>query len=198
MNSSENLYFRRESRNLTFEHRPVPGANDTLHLRMGNMQAMHYRLVAQASDFTGVDGLTAELTDRYTGRSVPLSLKGDTYFPFTVTPDSMSTGERFLVVFSKVAAPVVVAPDLPTQTNRLSVYPNPVREHLKVVINLDMPQPFRLQVFDASGTEVWRQPSLAAGTRMVDINTSAFNSGMYTIVLTDAKGMTTVAKFIRE
>ncbi len=198
MNSSENLYFRRESRNLTFEHRPVPGANDTLHLRMGNMQAMHYRLMAQASDFTGVDGLTAELTDRYTGRSVPLSLKGDTYFPFTVTPDSMSTGERFLVVFSKVAAPVVVAPDLPTPTNRLSVYPNPVREHLKVVINLDMPQPFRLQVFDASGTEVWRRPSLAAGTRTVDINTSAFNSGMYTIVLADAKGMTTVAKFIRE
>jgi hypothetical protein len=112
MNSSENIFFRREARSLTFEHRPMVTAKDTLYLRMSNLQNRTYRLQVRATDFPDADGVTAELTDRFTGKSMPISLKGDTDHAFTVTADSISTGDRFMVVFRRAAAPVVVMPDI--------------------------------------------------------------------------------------
>jgi hypothetical protein len=197
MNSSENIFFRREARSLTFEHRPMVTAKDTLYLRMSNLQAMSYRLQAEGSDFPDTDAVSAELVDRFTGRSVPLSLTGKTDHPFTVTADSLSTGDRFLVVFRRAAAPVVVTPDT-DGGEALRLYPNPVRDRLRVAVGASFSGPYTAAVFNAAGVEVWKKSGIPAGTKTVDVSTSAFLSGLYTLVLTDAKGDTRVEKFVRE
>jgi hypothetical protein len=197
MNSSENIFFRREERSLTFEHRPMVTETDTLQLRMSNLQARSYRLQAEGVDFTDTDAVSAELVDRFTGGTVALSLKGRTDHPFTVTADSLSTGDRFLVVFRRAAAPVVVTPDT-DGGEALRLYPNPVRDRLRVAVGASFSGPYTAAVFNAAGVEVWKKSGIPAGTKTVDVSTSAFLSGLYTLVLTDAKGDTRVEKFVRE
>ena len=198
MNSSENIFFRREERSLTFEHRPMVTATDTLQLRMSNLQARSYRLQAEGADFTDTDGVSAELIDRFTGRSVPLSLTGKTDHPFTVTADSLSTGDRFLVVFRRAAAPVVVTPDRDGNSAGLKLYPNPVRDDLQVSVNVSMTGPYTVQVVSGSGEPVWMRTGIVSGTKRVEINTSGMVSGVYHLVLTDAQGGRTVRKFVKE
>jgi hypothetical protein len=198
MNSSENIFFRREERSLTFEHRPMVTATDTLQLRMSNLQARSYRLQAEGSDFPDTDAVSAELIDRFTGRTVALSLTGRTDHPFTVTADSLSTGDRFLVVFRRAAAPVVVTPDRDGNGAGLKLYPNPVRNDLQVSVSVSMTGPYMVQVVSGSGEPVWMRTGIASGTKRVEINTSNLVSGVYHLVLTDAQGGRTVRKFVKE
>jgi hypothetical protein len=198
MNSSENIFFRREERSLTFEHRPMVTAKDTLYLRMSNLQAMSYRLQAEGSDFPDTDAVSAELIDRFTRRSVPVSLKGKTDHAFTVTADSLSTGDRFMVVFSRTVAPVVVIPDTDANAAGLKLYPNPVRNELQVVVNVSMTSPYSIQVISGNGEPVWMRSGIASGTKRVAINTSGMVSGVYHLVLTDGQGGRTVKKFVKE
>jgi hypothetical protein len=44
MNSSENIFFRREGRNLTFEHHPLLETQDAIFMRVSNLSNMTYRL----------------------------------------------------------------------------------------------------------------------------------------------------------
>jgi hypothetical protein len=119
-------------------------------------------------------------------------------YDFSVTADSASTGDRFLVVFSTAAAPVVVEPDVSAGGSGLKLYPNPVRDNLRVFVNVNVAGSYTVQVYNAAGGQVWSQTGIAAGTRRVDVNTSSLNSGLYTLVLTDAKGGTIVEKFVKE
>jgi hypothetical protein len=198
MNSSENIFFRREARSLTFEHRPMVTSKDTLYLRMSNLQASPYRLQAEGSDFPDTDAVSAELIDRFTGRSVPVSLKGKTDHAFTVTADSLSTGDRFMVVFSGAAAPVVVIPDTDADAAGLKLYPNPVRDNLRVVVNVNTSDPYTLQIFNTTGSAVWVKSAVASGTKTVDISATALAPGVYHLVLTDGQGGRTVKKFVKE
>jgi hypothetical protein len=198
MNSSENIFFRREERSLTFEHRPMVTATDTLQLRMSNLQVRSYRLQAEGSDFPDTDAVSAELIDRFTGRSVPVSLKGKTDHAFTVTADSLSTGDRFMVVFSRTVAPVVVIPDTDANAAGLKLYPNPVRNDLQVAVNVSMTGPYSIQVISGNGEPVWMRSGIASGTKRVAINTSYMVSGVYHLVLTDGQGVRMVKKFVKE
>jgi hypothetical protein len=198
MNSSENIFFRREDRSLTFEHRPVVTAKDTLYLRMSNLQNRTYRLQIRATDFPDADVVTAELTDRFTGKSTPISLKGDTDHAFAVTADSMSKGDRFMVVFSRAAAPVVVTPDTDADAAGLKLYPNPVRNNLQVAVNVSMTGPYTIHVISGNGESVWMRSGIVSGTKHVAINTSGMLPGVYHLVLTGGQGGRTVKKFVKE
>jgi autotransporter-associated beta strand protein len=195
MNGSENIYFRREDKNLTFEHRPPVMTKDTMYLRMGNMKQQGYRLQLKASEL-GVS--EAYLIDAYVKKEMSISGNGTTDYDFTVGADSLSTGDRFRVVFAKAAAPVVVEPDGPSGNSGLKMYPNPVRDRLRVAVGVSVSGPFTAAVFNAAGVEVWKKPGIAAGTKTVDVSTSTLRSGVYTLVLTDAKGETWVEKFVKE
>jgi hypothetical protein len=194
MNGSENIYFRREDKNLTFEHRPPVMTKDTMYLRMGNMLQRAYRLQLKASELGVSD---AFLIDDYAKKEVALPVNGTTDYDFSVGADSLSTGDRFRVVFAKAAAPVVVTPDT-DGGEALRLYPNPVREMLRVAVGVSVTGPFTATVFNAAGVEVWKKSGIAAGTKTVDVGTSALKSGVYTLVLTDAKGETRVEKFVKE
>jgi hypothetical protein len=194
MNSGENLFIRRSNLNLMFEHRPEIQTKDTVFLRLSNMQPQSYRLQLETKDL----GITeAYLWDSHAKQETTLSVNGRTDYDFTVTADSLSTGDRFRVVFAKAAAPVTVIPDT-DGGDVFKLYPNPVREKLKVAVQLSTSGPFGLQVFDASGSEVWRRTGIASGTKTVEVNTAGLQNGVYMLVLTDAKGKTQVEKFVRE
>jgi hypothetical protein len=152
MNSSENIFFRREDRNLTFEHRPMVTAKDTLQLRMNNLQTRTYRLQVKATDFPDTDGVTAELTDRFTGKSMPINLKGVTDHAFAVTGDSLSTGDRFMVLFRKAATPLAVTPDDAVGDLSPRLYPNPAKgADVKLSLGSMDPGRYEVQVLDMAG-----------------------------------------------
>jgi hypothetical protein len=197
MNSSENIFFRRENRNLTFEHRPMVTAKDTLQLRMSNLQTRTYRLQVRATDFPEVDGVTAELTDRFTGKSTPISLKGLTDHAFAVTGDSLSTGDRFIIVFSKAAAPGNGTTE-PGEVIRMTPYPNPVVSGLPVRVDLEAGRaPWDVQLIDATGRLVWKRTVKDATEMQVRIDMSRMGSGVYQLLMMDGKGQRTVSKVVK-
>jgi hypothetical protein len=92
---------------------------------------------------------------------------------------------------------VVVTPDT-DGGEALRLYPNPVRDRLRVAVGVSVTGPFTATVFNAAGVEVWKRSGIAAGTKTVDVGTSTLQTGVYTLVLTDAKGETKVEKFVKE
>jgi hypothetical protein len=197
MNSSENIFFRREARNLTFEHRPMVTAKDTLQLRMNNLQNRTYRLQVKATDFPDTDGVTAELTDRFTGKSMPINLKGVTDHAFAVTADSLSTGDRFMVVFSKSASTGNGTTE-PGEALKLNPYPNPVLPGLPVRVDLEAGRaPWDMQLIDATGRLVWKRTVKDATEMQVRIDMSRMGSGVYQLLMTDGKGQRTVSKVVK-
>jgi hypothetical protein len=197
MNGSENIFFRRNASNLMFEHRPAISTKDTLFFRMSNMKQSPYRLAIEGTNLAA--GKTeALLIDRYTKKETSVDLTANQGYDFSVTADSASTGDRFLIVFSKAAAPVVVEPDVSSGGSGLKLYPNPVRDNLRVFVNVNVAGSYTVQVYNAAGSQVWSQTGIAAGTRRVEVNTFSLNSGLYTLVLTDEKGGTIVEKFVKE
>ena len=193
MNSSENLFFRRTGRSLTFEHRPVVEARDTLFLRMGNLHKTSYRLTVEGSKL-GKD-VEFALVDRLTGMTTLMDSAGSRSYDFTVTDDSLSTGDRFTVQLSRPLTQSL-SPEGSSLRQGLRLHPNPARDLLRVTLGVSRAGATLLQVFDARGVELLRGDLDASGSADVDV--SRLPSGLYTLLLTDAKGEKTVGKFVRE
>jgi hypothetical protein len=195
MNTSENLLFRREGRSLTFEHRPNVETRDTLFLRMSNLLKTAYRLKAEGSKLG--KGLELFLSDRLTGKQTILQPEGESSYGFTVTDDSLSTGDRFTVLIAKPTTQTV-SPDGPSVGEGLRLHPNPARGMLRVSLDVSGAGPLTMQVFDATGAEVIRRNMGAATSGRVDIDVSRLKAGLYTLLVTDALGTKTMGRFVRE
>jgi hypothetical protein len=197
MNSSDNLGLRREGKTLVFEHRPEIKANDTLVTSLTQMQAGAFRLRLALEGFTADDGVKAELVDRQLNRRTPLSLTDTTDFGFTVTADSASSGERFIVVFTKSAATGVGTAE-PGELIRMNPYPNPVVPGLPVRVDLEAGRaPWDVQLIDATGRLVWKRTVKDATEMQVRIDMSRMGSGVYQLLMTDAKGERIVSRVVK-
>ena len=195
LNGSENLFFRREGRSLTFEHRATVETMDTLFVRMGNLQKTSYRLTAEGAGLG--KGVECKLLDRLTGKETSMTADGIQSYDFTVTDDSLSTGDRFMVLFSKPST-LTVPPDASAGGAGLRLYPNPVRARLRVSMGVGSAGPAMLQIFDAKGVEVMRRKVSAAGSVSADVDVSLMKGGLYTLLLTDGQGGKSVGKFVKE
>jgi hypothetical protein len=197
MNTSENLSLRRDDRNLSFEHRPEVGGTDTLMLRIGNMRTQAYVLEASADGFTQKD-MTATLVDRLTGQRRLLDAGGITRYPFTVSSDSLSTGDRFMVVFGGRINGSGVTPEGSSVSPELRLFPNPATSRLGVRYTVTMAGSLSLRVYDARGALVMdRTVEDHTGTGLLELNTSALPGGMYRVLLTDGAGSRQTQTFIR-
>jgi hypothetical protein len=98
-NSSENIALRRANLSYVFEERPLLNVVDTLFLRIWNTQQSEYTLELVGNNLTTTPGLTAELKDKYTNASIPLSLADTNNYSFAVDGNAASSGDRFMVVF---------------------------------------------------------------------------------------------------
>ena len=197
MNATDNLGLRREGRTLVFEHRPEIKANDTLVTSLTQLQSGRFRLRVSLEGFTRDDGIKAELVDRLLKQRTTLSLSDTTIVEFTATADSSSTGDRFIVVFTKSVSTGNGTAE-PGELIRMNPYPNPVVPGLPVRVDLEARRaPWDMQLIDATGRLVWKRTVKDATEMQVRIDMSRMGSGVYQLLMTDGKGQRTVSKVVK-
>jgi autotransporter-associated beta strand protein len=173
MNAANNLMFRRNGTNLTFEHRPLVQDDDTLFLNLRSTSAGAYRLLLQGSDFDKRRNLEAFLQDAYLDREEALKLDTTVSYDFTVDANATSSGERFRIVFRKKAIP----PPVEIGTD-FSVYPNPIRssENLSVKFRNREAGKYTVAIYNVQGIQVQQQVLLHGGSSSV--HNIALNAGL--------------------
>ncbi len=121
-NSTENIAFTKNGASFASNHHLPLVATDVLELKVWNTTAgSNYKLKFNTEAFTATH-LAATLEDLYTNSRTSLNLNGSPVeYPFTVTNDALSTGNRFRIVFQNA----VLGNNNPT-TNGFSIVPNPV------------------------------------------------------------------------
>jgi hypothetical protein len=198
MNTSENIFFRRDGRSLTFEHHPPVDGPDTLFIRFSNLTAKTYLLQSESQQFSSMEGWKAELKDRFTGKSTPLDLQGITTQDFQVTADSLSTGDRFMVVFSKSATNNGQSPDDIAASAGVKLFPNPVRRQLRLRLDATSSGTYSVSIINSAGARVWQRESISEDIRQLDINTSALPAGLYRLSVIDAQGLRRIQTFVKD
>jgi hypothetical protein len=121
-NGTENVAFVKNGSLFASEHHLPLVANDVLNIRVWRTTAgANYKLKINTEQFTSTN-LNATLEDLFTNSRTPLNLEGTAVeYPFTVTNDALSTGDRFRIVFQNA----FLGTNNPTATS-FSIVPNPV------------------------------------------------------------------------
>jgi hypothetical protein len=121
-NGTENVAFTKNSGLFASNHHLPLVASDVLNVRVWRTTAgANYKLKINTEDFVTTN-LSATLEDLFTNSRTPLNLEGAAVeYPFTVTNDALSTGDRFRIVFQNA----VLGTNTPTATS-FSIVPNPV------------------------------------------------------------------------
>jgi hypothetical protein len=102
-NFDENISFERSGTPLSIESLPLANDNDTLFLRISNMQQQAYEWQFDASDFDPGMPTRAFLVDKYLGTEFPVELEGPTVIIFAVSANPASADpNRFVIVFQKL------------------------------------------------------------------------------------------------
>ncbi|MCF8321170.1 MAG: T9SS type A sorting domain-containing protein, partial [Flavobacterium sp.] len=121
-NGTENVAFVKNGSLFASNHHLPLVASDVLNVRVWRTTAgANYKLKINTEDFVATN-LSATLEDLFTNSRTPLNLEGAAVeYPFTVTTDALSTGDRFRIVFQNA----VLGTNNPTATG-FSIVPNPV------------------------------------------------------------------------
>ena len=121
-NGTENVAFSINGLQFASNHHLPLVANDVLNVKVWNTTAgANYKLKIYTEEFTA-SNLNATLEDLFTNARTPLSLDCSAVeYPFTVTTDALSSGNRFRIVFQNA----VLGTNNPTATS-FSIVPNPV------------------------------------------------------------------------
>ncbi|MBM3431927.1 MAG: fibronectin type III domain-containing protein [Bacteroidetes bacterium] len=187
MNASNNIMFRRNGTNLTFEHRPPVESNDTLFLNLRSTSTGAYRLILTGSDFDNSNKLIPVLQDTYLNKEQILKLDTSVNYDFEIDGNATaSSGERFRIVFSyKATEPLEFGP-----RHTIQGYPNPLRvgEQLNLKFN-DRPAGNYTVVFNSlQGARVQQQfVQHAGGTSVQNIKlNSKLSPGSYLVNVLDA------------
>jgi hypothetical protein len=119
-NSNNNITLQNSGVSLMAEHRALPAVQDTLQLRVNDMEAgINYKLSIQTENFSAID-LTARLEDLLTNTSVPVALNG-TLTEYTFVPSATdNVADRFRIVFGAPLSNDAI------ESNTINMYPNPV------------------------------------------------------------------------
>jgi len=121
-NGSENIVFTKNGGNFASNHHLPLVATDVLNVKVWNTNAgANYKLKINTEQFATTN-LDATLEDLFTNARTPLALDGTAVeYPFTVTADALSTGDRFRIVFQTAA----LSTNNP-KANGFSIVPNPI------------------------------------------------------------------------
>lgn len=197
MNGSENVFFTRDGRNLTFEHRPMVQSADTLQVRFTNMRQTAYRLTVSAAQF-GATVDEAHFIDRVTGSRTRLALDSETAYDFNHSGDPTASADRFLVVLSRKATFSGTVTE-PVQHPKMNPYPNPVTGTSRMRVDIDRERaPWGIRMVDASGRTVWSRARVDGNEIRVEVDMSRMNTGVYHVEMTDSKGNRTVSKVLKQ
>jgi hypothetical protein len=121
-NGTENIAFTKNGASFASNHHLPLVASDVLNVKVWNTTAgANYKLKINTEEFSATN-LDATLEDLYTNARTPLTLDGTAVeYPFTVTTEALSTGDRFRIVFQSSQ----LGNNIP-KSNGFSIVPNPV------------------------------------------------------------------------
>ena len=121
-NGTENIAFTKNGANFASNHHLPLVATDVLNVKVWNTTpGATYKLKLNTEEFATTN-LSATLEDLFTNSRTPLALDGSAVeYPFSVTTDALSSGDRFRIVFQTST----LGTTIPTATG-FSIVPNPV------------------------------------------------------------------------
>ncbi len=83
-------------------------------------------------------------------------------------------------------------------SNMGDIYPNPVAGNAKMEISLLKSSDVNLSIYNQMGQAIYNSNiTLSAGKQLIELNTTDFSQGVYTINLTDENGKTMRKKFVK-
>jgi hypothetical protein len=150
-NGTENVAFVKNGSLFASEHHLPLVASDVLNVRVWRTTAgANYKLKINTEQFASTN-LNATLEDLFTNSRTPLNLEGTAVeYPFTVTTDALSTGDRFRIVFQNA----VLGTNNPTATS-FSIVPNPVTgDSFQVNLGTLATGIYTYSIYNAIGQEV--------------------------------------------
>jgi autotransporter-associated beta strand protein len=150
-NGTENVAFTKNSGLFASNHHLPLIASDVLNVKVWNTTAgTNYKLKIYTEEFTATN-LDATLEDLFTNARTPLPLDGTAVeYPFSVTTDALSTGNRFRIVFQTSALGI----NNP-KANGFSVLPNPVTgDTFQVNLGILATGTYSYSICNAIGQEV--------------------------------------------
>jgi hypothetical protein len=195
-NGTENVVFTKNSGlYASYEHLPLV-ASDVLNVKVWNTTAgANYKLKINTEQFTTTN-LDATLEDLFTNARTPLTLDGSAVeYPFSVTTDVLSTGNRFRIVFQTSALGI----NNPT-VNSFSIIPNPVTgDSFQVNLGMLATGNYSYTICNTIGQEVERgsiNTAIQNTNYEVKMNNSA--TGIYIMKIKGSDNSVFTAKIIKK
>jgi hypothetical protein len=192
---SEAISIRRSNSNLSIEYRPLLTLNDTIFLRLHNMQQTMYRFLISGKRFDVNPGVNAFLLDAYLGTETPLSLTTANTINFNVDANAESTGDRFRIVFR---IGVVTSVSSNNALKGIQVYPNPISagSALGLYFKNIPPATYQYRIYNAVGIQMANGVLQHSGGSMMHRITlpEQANGGIYLLEISDKKGNDLILK----
>lgn len=195
-NGTENIAFTKNGALFASNHQLPLVATDILNIKVWNTTAgANYKLKINTEQFTA-SNLVASLEDLFTNTSSPLALDGTAVeYPFAVTTNALSTGDRFRIVFQNA----VLGMDNP-KSNGFSIAPNPVTGDVFQVNlrNLSIGT-YTFAIYNALGQEV-EQGNISTTSQNSNYEVKMRNSaaGVYIMKIKGSDNTVFTAKIIKK
>ena len=195
-NGSENIAFVKNGSLFASNHHLPLVASDVLNIRVWRTTTgANYKLKINTEDFVTTN-LSATLEDLFTNSRTPLNLEGAAVeYPFTVTTDALSTGDRFRIVFQNA----VLGTNTPTATS-FSIVPNPVTgDTFQVNLGTLATGIYSYSICNAIGQEV-EKGTLNNATQNTNYEVKISNSatGIYIMKIKGSDNTVITAKLIKK
>jgi hypothetical protein len=195
-NGTENVAFVKNGSLFASNHHLPLVASDVLNIRVWRTTAgANYKLKINTEQFASTN-LNATLEDLFTNSRTPLNLEGTAVeYPFTVTTDALSTGDRFRIVFQNA----VLGTNNPTATS-FSIVPNPVTgDSFQVNLGTLATGIYTYSIYNAIGQEV-EKGSINNATQNTNYEVKMSNSatGIYIMKIKGNDNTVFTAKLIKK
>jgi hypothetical protein len=196
-NGTENVAFTKNGLLFASNHHLPLVASDVLNVKVWNTTAgANYKLKINTEQFNATN-LNATLEDLFTNSRTPLTLDGSAVeYPFTVTTEAASSGNRFRIVFENTALGIVN----PKATG-ISILPNPITgDTFQVNLGTIGTGNYSYSICNALGQEVEKGSinNVAQNTNSVVKFKNNTAAGMYIMKVTGTDNTVFTAKIIKK
>lgn len=180
----ENIGIRRNTSNLTVEHRPLLSVNDTIPLRLTGMLAQQtHRLRVQTEMLEGAM-LQGRLQDLTTGQEEVFALDGSVLEYTFTTGASSGLQDRFRIVFEEQPLS-----NLTPERSPIQLWPNPVKDGLLYLRTSTDEKTWQGRVTNIHGQIVQDFEMRLSHEAQALALSPALSEGVYFVRLEDDKGM---------
>ena len=195
-NGTENIAFTKNGASFASNHHLPLVATDILNIKVWNTTAgANYKLKINTEQFT-VANLVATLEDLFTNTNTLLALDGTAVeYPFAVTTNALSTGNRFRIVFQNS----VLGMENP-KGNGFSIAPNPVTgDVFQVNLGNLATGTYSFAIYNAIGQEV-EQGNISTTSQNTNYEVKMRNSaaGLYIMKIKGSDNSVFTSKIIKK